>query len=140
MNIIVCTDELGGVSFNNRRLSRDEKLIEKIYTLLEGNSLYMNAYSARMFDDNTNVIVDENFLEKANKGSFCFIENEKVPDKGCDALYIFNWHRRYPSDYKLDVAKLTEGMYKISEEEFQGKSHERISLEIYRRDKDESKS
>lgn len=133
MNIFVCVDEYGGMLFNKRRLSRDAAVIEKILEISGGSKLYMNAYSAKLFDGHHEIIVNEDFLHKANPEDYCFVENIEIPEEGIDKLYIFNWNRRYPSDLKFNYDIIENGFEKIGTEEFEGSSHERITLDIYGR-------
>ena len=41
MKMIVCLDDRNGVSFNNRRQSRDRVVIQDILTLTRGHGLYV---------------------------------------------------------------------------------------------------
>lgn len=133
MNIFVCVDENGGMLFNKRRLSRDSAVIEKILEISKGSKLYMNSYSAKQFEGNQRIIIDENFISRANSDDYCFVENIPVPEDDINKLYVFNWNRKYPSDLKFDIDIVRKGYEKIATEEFAGSSHEKITLDIYGR-------
>ena len=133
MHIIVCLDKSKGMLFNNRRQSKDQNLTSKITELTIGKRLLMNEYSAPLFLDSTDIIVDNDFISKANSGDFCFIENEEIPQEKIEDIYIFNWNRDYPADKYFDFDLITNG-YKLYEKtEFAGNSHKKITLEILKR-------
>lgn len=132
MNIILCLDDKNGILFNKRRQSRDRVLCERVLELSAGSRLLMNEYSAKIFPEG-NIIVDENFLENAQVGDYCFIENadflrytEKIED-----VIIYRWNRVYPSDVKID-ASFFSGREAVSTEDFEGSSHDKITEVIYR--------
>ena len=64
MTVFVCLDDNNGMLVNNRRQSRDSKEIEQIKAISMGRKLYMDSYSAKLFED-FEITVDDNFLEKA---------------------------------------------------------------------------
>ena len=66
MNIIVCVDKDNGMLFNNRRLSKDKILCEKILEITSSSKLLMNEYTKSLFENSENIIVDNNFLQNAN--------------------------------------------------------------------------
>ena len=68
MNIIVCIDKNGGMMFGGRRQSQDCVLREKILEVTSGSRLLMNSYSAKQFENAESIVVDEDFLSKANQG------------------------------------------------------------------------
>ncbi|MBO5856627.1 MAG: ribonuclease Z, partial [Clostridia bacterium] len=99
MNIIVCVDKDNGMLFNNRRLSKDKIVSEKILEITSSSKLLMNEYTKSLFENSENIIVDNNFLRNANSGDFCFIENVNINEYDeIEQVYIFNWNRKYPAD------------------------------------------
>ena len=135
MNIIICVDDNMGMMFNNRRQSQDRALRERILEITKGKNLYMNGYSASQFNEGSNVIVDDNFLDKAQQGDFCFVENSDIRDYNSkiEKLIIYKWNRNYPSDFKF---QLTLDNFSLeSTFEFQGYSHKVITEEIWKNDK-----
>lgn len=133
MNIIVCVDKSNGMMFLGKRQSQDRVLREKILGISKGSRLLMNSYSAKQFENLENIVVDEDFLNNANQGDFCFVENKEVSTENVENFYVFNWNRKYPADLFFTVDLKAEGFKKIKKEEFQGNSHDRITLEIYSR-------
>ena len=132
MNIILCLDDKNGILFNNRRLSRDRVLCERVLSLTSGRRLLMNEYSSVLFEG-CDVIADENFLGNAEKGDYCFIENEDFLAYGekIEDVIIYRWNRVYPSDVKIDTSFLN-GRIVASSEDFCGSSHDKITEVIYR--------
>ena len=112
---IVCLEERRGMQFGGRRVSRDRVVTEKICELCEGKTLWMNP----------------DFLEQAGEGEYCFVENTglQAVEAKIEKIIVFWWNRHYPSDRKfdLDLSKWN----KVSEEEFAGYSHEKITKEVY---------
>ena len=75
MKLIVCVDKSNGMLFNNRRQSQDKVLREKLLSLVGEDRLFLNAYSARQFENNEKLTVCEDFLAMAGEDDFCFVEN-----------------------------------------------------------------
>lgn len=44
MKIIICLDNNNGLMFNNRRQSRDSKIIENIFEIIGSANLYINDF------------------------------------------------------------------------------------------------
>ncbi len=132
MNIIVCVDKDNGILFNNRRLSKDKIVSEKILEITASSKLLMNEYTKSLFENSENIIVDNDFLQNANSGDFCFIENSDINEYDkIEQVYIFNWNRKYPADrfFNFNLSNFK----KVNTENFAGNSHEKITLEIYTR-------
>lgn len=132
MNLIVCVDRSFGMSFNSRRLSRDEKVIRKIAEISEGAILFMSEYSAPLFEGIREVICDSEFCSKAQSGDFCFVERDEFPGEKVEAVFLFSWNRDYPADFYFDKEILSP-LKKVKKEEFAGSSHKKITLEIYQK-------
>lgn len=135
MTVIVCVDDDFGMMFGKRRQSQDKALRARILEITGENSLYMNEYSSRQFkEENTeNIKISEDFLQKSEKGSFCFVENlPLIPfENKIEKLIVYKWNRRYPSDMKFDIP-LSGGKWKlIKTEDFKGNSHDKITEEVY---------
>lgn len=134
MNLIVCLEDNNGMMFNKRRLSQDVVIREDIYNNLDGKSLIMNSYSFKMFQkDNSeqNIVVSEDLPVDDNE-NFQFIEDKQLSEYEdiIDKITIYYWNRRYPSDLKFDIDFSNDKWQVISEEEFPGKSHEKITKKI----------
>ena len=82
MILIVCVDDDKGMMFNHRRQSQDRVLRRHILDRVGDAKLWMNGYSAKMFEKDESeqvrkcLIVDEDFLKKAAKGEYCFAESD----------------------------------------------------------------
>ena len=132
MILIVCLDERKGMMFNNRRQSSDKVVISKILEITNGAMLWLNSYSQGLFKQvNIPLTVDDDFLQKAGGGDFCFVENADIAQytPKIEKIYVFQWSRHYPADiyFPLDLAE-----YKlIAKSDFLGNSHEKITLEVY---------
>ena len=130
MNIIACIDDNKGQLFNGRRQSRDVQVINKIYEITEGQNLFINSFSEKLFEEKA--IVNADFLECAGEGDFCFIENVSASEyiEKINKVYLFKWNRKYPSDFTFDL-ELENNFHLVSVEEFQGNSHELVTLEVW---------
>ncbi len=135
MNVILCVDDNYGMLFNHRRQSSDWVLLEHIVGLVGENRLWMNAYSEKLFLklDLPHILTDENYIEKAEKGDFCFVEDLDITNyyEEIESLILFKWNRRYPADmcFAFDA-----NLWVLEDsEDFSGHSHEKITKEIYRK-------
>ncbi|MGN0466055.1 MAG: ribonuclease Z [Lachnospiraceae bacterium] len=138
MIVIACIDDAFGMMFNNRRQSKDRILREYILEYIGDRKLWMNAYTKKQFVDceQENIIVDEQFLERAKTGEFCFVENIEIEPyiEKIQQLILFKWNRSYPGDFFFPEEILSNGWTMIETEEFTGYSHEKITKEVYERD------
>lgn len=121
--------------FNHRRLSHDRRVCEKILDYSNEKELWMNAYSRKLFTNLTdinNIQVDEEFLDKSQ--SICFVENQDITPylPKIDTLVLFQWNRDYPADFFFTVDLSQWNL--ISTEDFEGTSHEKITMEVYKKD------
>ena len=135
MKIIVCLDDNGGMLFNKRRQSKDSDLRKRVLEITNGARLIMNSYSKNQFEEyGANITVDDNLLENAKTGDYCFIENLSVKDyePRIEEIVVYKWNRIYPADFKFDI--LLENKWKLKNTyEFKGNSHETITEEVYTR-------
>lgn len=137
MQVIVCLEDRGGMLFNGRRVSRDKTVIQKVIELSEGKRLWIHPFSIKLFGDELpeGICVDENFLKLAEKGEFCFVENQALQEveERIEDVIVFWWNRKYPFDFKLDLD--LDKLDKMTEEEFAGFSHEKITMTKYEKRK-----
>ena len=131
MKVIVCVDEKNGMLFNNRRQSRDIKVIERILEITKDSKLWITNFSKELFVDK-NVNIADDFLEKIGEEDYIFLENVDISkiQNNITELVIFNWNRHYPADVFLEIS--LENFKIISTKEFEGNSHEKITEIIYR--------
>lgn len=131
MQVIITVENRNGMLFNHRRVSRDQKVSERILAYCKEKKLWMNAYSAKLFENNSQIRVSETFLEQ--KDAICFVEDQDVTPylPEIDTIILFHWNRDYPADFFFTV-DLSE-WNRIHQEEFAGKSHEKITMEVYKK-------
>lgn len=136
MTAIVCVSDGGGVLFSRRRLSKDRAVTEDIVRLSAGGVLFVSEYSEPLFSDSdASIIVVSNPLKSAGDGDFAFVEDVSLAEhkgKICE-LVIYRWNRKYLFDTSLDINPEREGMALYQSYEFKGKSHDRITREIWRK-------
>ena len=137
MHIIVCIDEKGGMAFNKRRQTRDKAVQEKILSLIQDHTLWMRAYSRELFPDVENIQITEDYLGRAQKHDYVFIEQEAFLPQKADSLLVFRWNRAYPADVYLGFEPEKQGFILQNTCEFSGTSHQKITLCIYEREVEE---
>lgn len=135
MTVMLCIDDKNGMMFNHRRQSRDRAVQEQILRQAGSGRLWMSPYSGKLFRDlgAAKILTDEAFLEKAQEGEFCFVEDRDLSPykEKISRVIVFKWNRVYPADTFLT---LDLGSYTLENtEEFAGNSHEKITKEMYRR-------
>ena len=130
MNVIVCIDDHMGMMFNKRRQSKDEKVTEKIRDIVGNSKLYVNDFSHALF--NGFCISVQEPLKCAGREDYCFIENVDISgyEDAIERLYVFKWNRAYPHDFTLHM-NYQKDFHLIHTEDFKGKSHEKITLEVW---------
>ena len=134
MILVVCLDDRDGMTFLKRRQSQDSVLRSHVLAMSRDSKLWMNGYSARQFEElASHVTVDEEFLNLASPGEFCFVENTDVKPvaQRVEKLVIYRWNRHYPADAKFPMAEFAERMMLLEQGEFAGSSHENITWEVY---------
>lgn len=136
MILIVCLDDRDGMLFGGKRLSRDRTVCEKILAVTAGSKLWMSGYSAKLFAEYAaDILVDELFLERAQHGEFCFLEDRDIlpyADK-VEQIILFRWNRHYPADKRFSLDLTATPWKQVRIEEFPGNSHEKITMEVYTR-------
>ena len=138
MILIVCVDERNGMMFNNRRQSRDKILTGHIIEKTKEKKLWITTFSKDIFNTeiDENIMIDNNCYSIAEKEDYCFIEDIDANifiDK-VDKIIIYNWNKHYPADRYFNINLNNWEM--ISEEYFEGYSHENITEKIFvRREK-----
>ena len=137
MILIVCVDERNGMTFNNRRPSRDKILTGRIIEKTKDKKLWITTFSKDIFniEEDGNIMIDDKFYSIAEKEDYCFIENidaNIISDK-VDKIILYNWNRHYPADKYFNIS--LDNWLIISEENFTGSSHDNITERIYVRGK-----
>lgn len=131
MHLILCLDDKNGMLFNRRRQSRDAVLCERVLALAADSTLWIGDYSQPLFPTDR-VFCAEDYLTRAAKGDYCFAETPDFLHADCviESVTVYRWNRIYPADVRLDPTFLA-GRTCVRTEEFAGKSHERITEEVY---------
>ena len=126
MKIVVCVDDLGGMCFNRRRVSRDRVVLADVAKDLGGGFLYAAEYSRALLSEcKVPLMVSDDFLDAASSNDTCFLEERGLIgyEEKIDAMTVYRWNRRYPSDLKLDVTPEALGLQLVSTEYLEVYSH-----------------
>lgn len=132
MNLIACVDDKMGMLFNKRRQSLDRVLRARVLELCAGKKLWMNIYSRKQFDDNTEgITVAEDFLDKAGSDDYCFAEtiSPAAYENKINRIILYKWNRVYPADLYFDID--LKNWRLTASTDFAGSSHDKITEEIY---------
>lgn len=108
----IALDDNNGLLFNNRRQSRDSVLIDR----LVGMKVNIEKFSSELFPEGYKGDSDIYFIEK----------NISILSEA-DRLIVFRWNRKYPADVRVDLSDWK----KVSESDFAGSSHDKITEEHY---------
>ena len=133
LTVAVTVDDKMGIAFNKRRQSRDKLLIEDLCKNTEG-VIYVTSYSAQLFEDFSDRIkIVDDPISDCPEGGCCFLELTQISDhvNSISKLIIYRWNKVYPSDKKLGIDMNEYDMRLISSYDFTGKSHDKITKEIY---------
>ena len=133
MKLIFCIDDKKGMMFFGKRQSQDSVLREWIINHTAESKLWMSAYSAKQFSDQTNFVVDDNYIANATVGDFCFIEDKGYSLDNVSEIILCKWNRKYQADKVFDIDLKANGFKKVSSEDIKGSSHDKITIEIYRK-------
>ena len=132
MTLFICLDKNNGISFNNRRQSRDIAVVSRMCERAKNSILHISENSSSLFAPLPPILsIDNNPLEKTKSGEFCFvesIENYELINK-VKKIIVYRWDKVYPHDesFKFDFNNFTlESLC-----EFSGKSHNKITEEVY---------
>lgn len=133
MKIIICVDKDMGMMFFGKRQSQDGILREWIIKHTEGSKLWMSQYSAKQFSDHSGFTCDDDYSIKASDDDYCFVEDKGFDLESVNEIILCHWNRKYQSDRKFDVDMKTNGFKKAGVENIKGSSHDKITIETYRR-------
>ena len=133
MKLCLCIDKKRGMMFFGKRPSQDRVQRAQMLALIADAKLWVSKYSAPLFEGVENIIVDDDYMYKAQVNDYCFVEDKDVDLKNCSTLVIYNWNRHYPADKFFMFDPKKEGFKLISTRDFVGSSHEKITEEIFER-------
>lgn len=133
LKVAVCTDKRGCMLFGGKRVSSDRLMIKDLCDGTVGK-IYITDYSLPLFKDYADrVVVSRSPIDEAGDGGTVFTESPylKKYENEIDELTVYNWNRAYPYDEALDIDL---GEFRlVSESEFKGHSHEKITKGLYKK-------
>jgi hypothetical protein len=132
MEIIICLDDNNGMLFNNRRQSRDSKVLWDIKNNLQ-NSLTIFPFSEKLVSSAE--IPYEIMSGSASENTVLFVEDRGIKEflPVTNKITVYRWNRVYPADMSLDIVLSAEGFRITQTVDFEGTSHEKITKEVYER-------
>lgn len=133
VKLIFCIDDKKGMMFFGKRQSQDSVLRDWIISRSADSKLWMSSYSAKQFCDYTGYVTDDNYFVKAGVDDYCFIEDKGYSLEKVREIILCKWNRKYQADVFFDIDLKTNGFKKISSEEIKGSSHEKITIETYKK-------
>ena len=133
MKFIFCLDENKGMMFMDKRQSQDRILRKRIIEMTSPKKLWMSKYSAGQFEFFWNRRVSDDYMKKAAHDDYCFIEDKDFSLDNADEIIICNWNRTYPATRHFEFDLEKNGFERVSTEDIVGSSHERITIDVYRR-------
>ena len=133
MKLIYCLDKKKGLSLFGKRLSRDEVLYAYLVKTAQGAPFWMNTYSAGLVPEFEGKQVDDAFLQKAGEEDWCFVENIPCRGEMAKEIILCHWNRQYPADVFFTEDLKALGFARVLKEDLVGKSHDKITVEHYRR-------
>ena len=133
MKLIFCIDNKNGMMFFGKRQSQDSLLRKWIIEHSVDGKLWMSSYSAKQFNDHIGYIVDDNYMQNASSGDYCFIEDKGYVLDKVSEIILCKWNRRYQADKVFSIDLKTNGFKKVASEDIKGSSHEKITIETYKR-------
>jgi len=128
MVLIICVDDRMGMAFHKRRQSRDQAVCEDIVKLTDGEVIGMDERSLKLFEG---IHANIKACKECDDCAYYFLEFDApsvFADKA-ERIILYRWNRHYPADLRFDIPL---DRYELTEtSEFIGKSHERITKEVY---------
>ncbi|MDD8048603.1 MAG: hypothetical protein PHH04_03260 [Thomasclavelia sp.] len=116
--------------FNQRRVSRDKKIIEDIIDSYEEDNIVADSRSKILFEDYD--IEYQNLPTETNKYQFIEFDDLSSIKNKIEELIIYRFNRVYPKDMSLSI-DVNKNYELEDEEEFVGNSHDKITKDTYRR-------
>lgn len=127
MTLYICLDDRNGLQFNRRRQSRDAAVLEDIRSHLSGE-LLIDPFSEKLIREAEIPYV----LPPETAGDY-FLENTPCEDvlEQTEKIVIYRWNRHYPTDVRWEPDLGGLGFVLQETTEFPGRSHEKITREVY---------
>ena len=133
MKLIFCIDDKRGMMFFGKRQSSDKNLREWIINYANGAKLWMSRYTAGQFENSAFISADDDYMGKAGENDVCFIEDGSYSTDSANEIVLCKWNRHYPADKFFDIDLKAAGFKRVKTEDIAGTSHEKITIETYRR-------
>ncbi len=136
MKLIFCIDKINGMLLFGKRQSMDKYLNGRLLEIVGNSKLWVSEYTSSLFNnfENTeNIIIDDDYIAKAEAEDYCFVENLDYNLENVSEVLLCHWNRRYQADKFLDIDTIHSFFEKTASESMVGKSHEKITIETYRR-------
>ena len=135
MTLYFCLDDRNGLGFNHRRQSRDAAVLEDIHSRMTGE-LLIDPLSQRLLQETEIpycIALAE--LTESLPGVHYFVEQREPGDwvALADRVVLYRWNRHYPADRWFDIDLSAMGFSMTDTADFSGKSHEKITREVYER-------
>ena len=127
MTLYICLDDRNGLRFNKRRQSRDIAVLEDIRRCLTG-PLLIESFSEKLIRE-----AEIPYVLPPEQAEDFFLEDapgEEVLSR-CEKVVIYRWNRHYPGDVHWNPDLEERGFSLAETAEFPGKSHEKITREVY---------
>lgn len=127
MTLYLCLDDKNGLQFNKRRQSRDAAVLEDIRSQLTGN-LLIDPFSEKLIRE-----AEIPYVLPPETAEDFFAEDvpsDELLEK-TKKLVLYRWNRHYPSDVRWEPDLEALGFALAETTEFPGKSHEKITREVY---------
>ena len=127
MTLYICLDDRNGLRFNKRRQSRDAALLEDIRSRLNG-PLLIDPFSEKLIRD-----AGIPYVLPPETAEDIFLEDVPTEEvlENCETAVIYRWNRHYPADVRWETDLEARGFRLEETGEFPGKSHEKITREVY---------
>ena len=135
MTLIACLDDRSGLLFNGRRQSRDRLLLDDLLRSLPGR-LLIRPFSADLFSPDPRIVLCGDPLALAVDDDTVFLEDQAPVNAGrFQRIVLYRWNRVYPSDLRFTLSPAEEGFALTQSLDFAGSSHEKITKEVWEREK-----
>lgn len=134
MKLVLCVDDRLGMMFNGRRQTQDSILRDYLVKMALPAGLWMSPYTEKQFKNSKYPITVSNDLTATPDGCYCLIEDGEIPTNNIEEVLLVKWNRTYPADKYFNSEMLGE-LELCHNEEIKGSSHDKITLEFYRRKK-----
>ncbi len=130
MKLIFCVEKSKGIMFFGKRVSKDSVLNKRLLEIIGTDKLWVSEYSSSLFE---NATVDNDYVAKAAEGDYCFVEDRGYSLESTNEIILCHWNRKYPADKFFDIDLAASGFKRVSHENIVGSSHDKITIEIYKR-------